>query len=195
MLLPATEPGSFLGKRVATADGLVDLAPADLVADLDRLSRAEADLSRPGVLRLIGRRDRRTHNCWMHNNSHIRQPDGNTALLHPDDAAARGHRRRRAGRGQQRHRVGRGRGVPHRPTSPAASSWCRTGGATRRPGRERARALAGANINTVIPGGATHMDPVSGQAVMLAHEVEVRPPTARGPGLRPLSGCGARCWR
>lgn len=35
--------------------------------------------------------------------------------------------------------------------------------------------LAGVNINDVIPGGAAHMDPVSGQAVMLAHKVEVAP--------------------
>ncbi|MGA8845066.1 MAG: molybdopterin-dependent oxidoreductase, partial [Nocardioides sp.] len=90
VLLPPTEPGSFLGSRVATEDGLVDLAPADLVADLARLLAAEAELSRPGVLRLIGRRDRRSHNSWMHNNSHIRQPDGNAALLHPADASERG---------------------------------------------------------------------------------------------------------
>ncbi len=174
VLLPATEPGSFLGSRVATDDGLVDLAPADLVADLDRLAAAEADLSRPGVLRLVGRRDRRSHNSWMHNNSHIRQPDGNTALLHPDDAAERGITdgstvEVSSGSGAVEVTVSLtddvARGVvvvPH--------GW---GHATTGP--RRARALAGANINTVVPGGAAQMDPVSGQAIMLAHEVEVRP--------------------
>jgi hypothetical protein len=29
-------------------------------------------------------------------------------------------------------------------------------------------------VNVVIPGGATSMDPVSGQAIMMAHVVEVR---------------------
>ena len=130
------------------------------------------------MLRLVGRRDRRSHNSWMHNNAHIRQPDGNAALLHPDDAAERG--------------IADGDEVevsePDRPIELPVSltddvargvvvvphGW---GHATTGP--RRARALAGANVNDVIPGGAAHMDPVSGQAVMLAHEVEVRPaPTA-----------------
>ncbi len=87
VLLPPTPPGPFLGRRVRTPDGLVDLAPANLVADLDRLARLEPELSRPGVLRLVGRRDRRSHNSWMHNNPHVRQPQGNTALMRPADAA------------------------------------------------------------------------------------------------------------
>ncbi|WP_323793150.1 molybdopterin-containing oxidoreductase family protein [Nocardioides sp.] len=174
VLLPPTEPGSFLGKRVATSDGLVDLAPADLVADLARLEASEAELSRPGVLRLVGRRDRRSHNSWMHNNSHIRQPDGNTALMHPDDAAARG--------------IADGATIEVSSATGAVEvtvsltddvapgvvvvphGW---GHATTGP--RRARALAGANINAVVPGGPAQMDPVSGQAIMLAHEVEVRP--------------------
>lgn len=174
VLLPATQPGSFLGKRVATPDRLVDLAPADLVADLSRLMASEIELSRPDVLRLVGRRDRRSHNSWMHNNDHIRQPDGNTALMHPEDAAARG--------------IGDGTAVTISSASGSVEvtvaltddvargvvvvphGW---GHATTGP--RRARALAGANINAVIPGGPTHMDPVSGQAVMLAHQVEVRP--------------------
>jgi anaerobic selenocysteine-containing dehydrogenase len=174
VLLPPTEPGSFLGRRVATSDGLVDLAPADLVADLDRLAAAEADLSRPGVLRLVGRRDRRSHNSWMHNNSHIRQPDGNTALMHPADAAARGVL------DGATIEVSSPTGAVEVPVSltddvapgvvVVPHGW---GHATS--GARRAQALAGANINTVVPGGAAQMDPVSGQAIMLAHEVEVRP--------------------
>lgn len=173
VLLPATEPGSFLGRRVATDDGLVDLAPADLLADLSRLEASEAELSRPGVLRLVGRRDRRSHNSWMHNNSHIRQPDGNTALLHPDDAAERG--------------IADGSRIEV--SSPAGAievTVALTGDVARgvvvvphgwghaTTGPRRARALAGANVNTVVPGGAAQMDPVSGQAIMVAHEVEVR---------------------
>ncbi|WP_148615654.1 molybdopterin-containing oxidoreductase family protein [Nocardioides rubriscoriae] len=173
VLLPPTEPGSFLGKRVATPDGLVDLAPADLVADLARLEAAEADLSRPGVLRLVGRRDRRSHNSWMHNNAHISQPDGNTALLHPDDAAERG--------------IADGDEVEvssptGRVTLPVSLTTDVARGVVVVPhgwghgasGARRARALPGVNVNDVVPGGAAHIDPVSGQAVMLAHEVEVR---------------------
>lgn len=172
VLLPPTEPGSFLGHRVATPDGLVDLAPADLVADLVRLEAAEADLARPGVLRLIGRRDRRSHNSWMHNNDHIRQPDGNGVLLHPDDAAARG-----IADGDEVE-VSSPTGSVRLPASltddvargvvVVPHGWGHASS-----GPRRARALPGANVNDVIPGGPAHMDPVSGQAVMLAHVVEV----------------------
>lgn len=174
VLLPPTEPGSFLGHRVATPDGLVDLAPADLLADLARLEAAEADLARPGVLRLVGRRDRRSHNSWMHNNSHIRQPAGNTALMHPDDAADRGVE---DGAQVQVSSATGAVTLPVALTTDVARGvvvvphgW---GHATS--GARRARALPGVNVNDVVPGGPAHMDPVSGQAIMLAHEVEVTP--------------------
>lgn len=180
VLLPPTEPGSFLGHRVATPDGLVDLAPADLVADLERLAASEADLARPGVLRLVGRRDRRSHNSWMHNNPYIEQPDGNTALLHPLDADERG-----IGDGDEVEVRGAAGAVrlPARLTTDVARGVVVVphGWGHRTSGASRARARAGVNVNEVVPGGAAHMEPVSGQAVMLAHEVEVSPVTALSP--------------
>ncbi|MDO3394862.1 molybdopterin-dependent oxidoreductase [Nocardioides sp. SOB44] len=180
VLLPPTEPGSFLGHRVATPDGLVDLAPADLVADLDRLAASEADLARPGVLRLVGRRDRRSHNSWMHNNPYIEQPDGNTALLHPLDAGERG-----IGDGDEVEVRGAAGAVrlPVKLTTDVARGVVVVphGWGHRASGASRARARAGVNVNEVVPGGAAHMEPVSGQAVMLAHEVEVSPVAALSP--------------
>lgn len=180
VLLPPTEPGSFLGHRVATPDGLVDLAPADLVADLERLAASEADLARPGVLRLVGRRDRRSHNSWMHNNPYIEQPDGNTALLHPLDADERG-----IGDGDEVEVHGAAGAVrlPVKLTTDVARGVVVVphGWGHRTSGASRARARAGVNVNEVVPGGAAHMEPVSGQAVMLAHEVEVSPVTALSP--------------
>lgn len=180
VLLPPTEPGSFLGHRVATPDGLVDLAPADLVADLERLAASEADLARPGVLRLVGRRDRRSHNSWMHNNPYIEQPDGNTALLHPLDADERG-----IGDGDEVEVRGAAGAVrlPVKLTTDVARGVVVVphGWGHRTSGASRARARAGVNVNEVVPGGAAHMEPVSGQAVMLAHEVEVSPVTALSP--------------
>ena len=180
VLLPPTEPGSFLGHRVATPDGLVDRAPADLVADLERLAASEADLARPGVLRLVGRRDRRSHNSWMHNNPYIEQPDGNTALLHPLDAGERG-----IGDGDEVEVRGAAGAVrlPVKLTTDVARGVVVAPHAVchRASGASRARARAGVNVNEVVPGGAAHMEPVSGQAVMLAHEVEVSPVTALSP--------------
>ena len=39
---------------------------------------------------------------------------------------------------------------------------------------QRAAALPGANINDVIPGGPANLEPVSGMAIMMGHEVQVR---------------------
>jgi hypothetical protein len=38
---------------------------------------------------------------------------------------------------------------------------------------KRAAKLAGDNINKIIPGGQQHMEPASGQAIMLGHFVDV----------------------
>jgi len=78
--LPPTAPGSFLGQRVPR--GLVDLAPSDVVADLDRLA-AEVEGWTSG-LRLVGRRARRRHNSWLPRSA--RGPADDALWIHPEDA-------------------------------------------------------------------------------------------------------------
>lgn len=82
--------------RSATAKALdyslkIDLVPAVLVADLDRLcQRFGEQAAKPGLL-LIGRRDLRTNNSWMHNSYRLVKGKDRCALfLHPQDAAAHG---------------------------------------------------------------------------------------------------------
>ena len=83
--LPATEPGSFLGKRVPR--GRVNLAPASVLADLPRLQTWVEDRENGRGLQLIGRRRRTHHNSWLPRG----RAEGPLALLiHPDDAAVRG---------------------------------------------------------------------------------------------------------
>jgi anaerobic selenocysteine-containing dehydrogenase len=88
-LLPPHEGGDFLGSRVVTDDGRVDLAPADLVeasADLD--ADFEIERSRRGELKLISKREQHSHNSWLHN--HPRFVEGkrstNYLYMHPEDA-------------------------------------------------------------------------------------------------------------
>lgn len=68
-----------------TPSGKVELAPKLL---RDDLQRAAADLARaPEALVVIGRRDVRSNNSWMHNLPVLAKgPMRCTALLHPDDA-------------------------------------------------------------------------------------------------------------
>jgi anaerobic selenocysteine-containing dehydrogenase len=74
-----------LPEMLRTPSGKVELAPASLVADM---LRAAADLARPAPdLVIIGRRDVRTNNSWMHNLPILAKgPFRCTALVHPLDA-------------------------------------------------------------------------------------------------------------
>jgi anaerobic selenocysteine-containing dehydrogenase len=75
--------------RLLTADGRIRLTPSAYLADLARL---EAGLAVPGPeLVLIGRRQLRSNNSWMHNAPRLmRGPDRCTLMLNPRDARARG---------------------------------------------------------------------------------------------------------
>lgn len=80
-------PGAFL-RAVLTRDGRVDVAPADVMADVPRAAaRCKREAAEPPRLRLIGRRQRRSHNSWMNGVATLRKPDDGPRLaIHPDDA-------------------------------------------------------------------------------------------------------------
>jgi anaerobic selenocysteine-containing dehydrogenase len=81
-----------LPERLCTPDRRIHLVPPPFEADLPRL---EAWLGAPppsdGSLLLVGRRQLRSNNSWMHNSRRlVKGPVACTLVLHPDDAAARG---------------------------------------------------------------------------------------------------------
>jgi anaerobic selenocysteine-containing dehydrogenase len=83
--LGALEP--CLPERLKTRDGRIALAPELLVADVARLEQHLADLEDAAPMVLIGRRDVRTCNSWMHNYKRLmRGKDRCTLMIHPDDA-------------------------------------------------------------------------------------------------------------
>ncbi|GAC1336319.1 MAG: molybdopterin oxidoreductase family protein [Myxococcales bacterium] len=72
--------------KVRTADGRVDLLPAPLLADAERVEASLALV--PQELVLIGRRHLRTNNSWMHNvQPLVKGPPRDHLLVHPADAA------------------------------------------------------------------------------------------------------------
>ena len=75
--------------RLATPDKRIRLAPREFAADMARLA---AELDRPvAELVLIGRRQLRNNNSWLHNSLRlVKGKDRCSLLMHPDDAAARG---------------------------------------------------------------------------------------------------------
>jgi anaerobic selenocysteine-containing dehydrogenase len=79
-----------------TPDGMIQAAPAPLLDDLARveaaLSQAQASADGAGhPVTVIGRRDLRSNNSWMHNLPTLAKgPERCLALVHPKDAAAAG---------------------------------------------------------------------------------------------------------
>src|SRR5215204_809215 len=75
-----------LPEVLRTPSGKVELAPEPIVADIDRL-RAALARERNGHLVLIGRRQLRSNNSWMHNlPALVKGKDRCTLHIHPDDA-------------------------------------------------------------------------------------------------------------
>jgi anaerobic selenocysteine-containing dehydrogenase len=170
--------------RLTTADRKVHLAPAIYLADLARLAARHAAAG-PGVapagapgsgadgLVLIGRRQLRSNNSWMHNSLRlVKGPVRCTLLIHPDDAAARGLADGRVARISTRRgaielpveisdEVMRGVvSVPH--------GWGHTRGGVR---LQVAAARPGQSINDIIDPSV--IDELSGTSALFGQSVEV----------------------
>ena len=77
-----------LPQAIATPDGKIALAAAPFLADIPRLEQAIDDgRFAHGTLRLIGRREMRSNNSWMHNlQPLVKGPKRCTAMISPADA-------------------------------------------------------------------------------------------------------------
>src|SRR5690606_36158836 len=79
-----------LPEVLRTPDGMISLAPELLLADVERL-RAGLSARRDHPFVLVGRRDLRSNNSWMHNVEVLVKGRPRCTLhVHPDDAAAVG---------------------------------------------------------------------------------------------------------
>jgi anaerobic selenocysteine-containing dehydrogenase len=157
-----------------TPSGRVELAPPPLVADVARLRAAMVRLRAPAAtLLLIGRRELRSNNSWMHNLAPLVKGDELCTLqMHPSDAA----------------RLGLADGAPARITSevgsvtaPVRISEAIMPGVVSLPhgwghglpgSRMRVAAEhAGVSINRLIPDAG--VEPLSGTAILNAVPVTV----------------------
>jgi anaerobic selenocysteine-containing dehydrogenase len=157
-----------------TASGRIELAPEPIVADVERL-RAALGRERNGGMVLIGRRQLRSNNSWMHNlDPLVRGPMRCTAHVHPDDAERLGlvdggHARVSSRAGQVE--------VPVEVTDavmPGVVSiphgWGHDAAGAR---MSVAAAHAGTNSNALAD--ETVVDPLSGNAVLNGIPVELAP--------------------
>jgi anaerobic selenocysteine-containing dehydrogenase len=156
-----------------TPSGMVELAPEPLVADVERLRSA---LGRPaGGMRLIGRRDLRSNNSWMHNVEVLVKGRPRCTLhVHPDDASRLG-----LADGEPASVVSRAGTV----TIPAEVTDAIRPGVVSiphgwghdLPGVELSVARRYAGVNTNLLADEELVDPVSGNAVLNGIPVEVTP--------------------
>jgi anaerobic selenocysteine-containing dehydrogenase len=161
-------------ERVRTPDGLVDLAPAPLLADVPRVARF-VDEPPAGDVVLIGRRHLRSNNSWMHNvRSLVKGPDRAALLVHPDDARRLGLEHGK--RARLRSRIGEVEvsvevtadiapgvvSLPHGYGHEAAKDTLRTAGA-----------VPGVNMNAITDDAL--VEPLTGTAILNGTPVQIAP--------------------
>ena len=82
-LLEPNKGGDFLGERVVTDDGLVDLAPGELVEAARRLEPVfEQERAQRDKLKLISKREQHSHNSWLHNHPRFVEGKRSTNYLY-----------------------------------------------------------------------------------------------------------------
>jgi anaerobic selenocysteine-containing dehydrogenase len=82
-LLRKNQGDDFLGQRVVTEDGLVDLAPDDLVEAVGKLDAVfEEERTQRAKLKLISKREQHSHNSWLHNHPRFVEGKRSTNYLY-----------------------------------------------------------------------------------------------------------------
>jgi anaerobic selenocysteine-containing dehydrogenase len=156
-----------------TPSGKIELAPPEITADVPRL---RSRLSRPdGHLTLVGRRDLRSNNSWMHNiETLVRGRPRCTLWVHPDDAARLGLADGAPAR--VRSRAGRVE-VPVEVTDAIMPGVVSVphGWGHDAPGIALRVASAHAGVNSNLLADELAMDPLSGNAVLNGIPVTIEP--------------------
>jgi anaerobic selenocysteine-containing dehydrogenase len=180
-LRPDHAPGSFLGARVLTDDGKIDLAPSPLLAQAARLESVWEDERREARrLKLITKRQVITHNSWTHNHEEmIKNERTNHLYVHPDDAARLGLTE--GSYADVSTDVATVR-VPVRvlpDLMPGTVALPHGWGHQHATGLSVASKTAGVNVNLLAADGPDRIERLSGMAHLTGFVVDVRP--AAGP--------------
>jgi anaerobic selenocysteine-containing dehydrogenase len=179
VLLSPNRGGDFLGHRVLTRDGKVDLAPEDLVAEGPEILEAShaRERAQRQVLKLISKREKHSHNSWMHNAPSLVSGPRRTNYLymHPDDASAR-----RLSEGDMA-RVRTDHGAVEAPVRltddlmPGTIALPHGWGHGAADGLQVARAAAGVNVNRLAPSGPGTVERFAGMTHLTGIPTTVEP--------------------
>ena len=177
VLAPRWEGGT-LRRKLRHDDGLVHLDAEEIGREVERLERLEGAAGEEFPLRLIGLRELRSHNSWMHNSEKLMRGDReHRARIHPADAAERG--------------VGDGEAVLISSAHGEVELACRLTeevkpGTVAVPhgwghagGWETANAAGGANVNVLASSEPEDLEPLAGMAFLNGIPVQIDPVAAR----------------
>ncbi len=175
-------------EMLRTPSGKIELAPRELVRDARRLERSMERLAEADTMVLVGRRDLRSNNSWMHNlEVLVKGKERCTLHVHPDDAARLGVRHRDVARVTSRTGAvevlveltdGVMRGVVSMP-----HGWGHD-----RDGADLGVAGEYAGVNSNLLGDGQLIDPLSGNAVLNGIPVRVEPAVAPDPHEKDTPG-------
>ena len=162
----------ILASKLRTRSKRVRLAPEAVVGEVDR-ANATAEVPDTGFpLRLIGMRELRSHNSWMHNSPLLMRGERVHALrVHPDDADAHGLE---DGGGVRIESKAGAVEVPVVVTdemTPGAVALPHGWG--HRGGWRLANASGGANVNVLASGAPEDLEPLAGMAFLNGIPVRV----------------------
>jgi len=174
-LRKANTGGDFLGQRVHTDNGKVQLAPPELLGKMSDLNPRDNDEPHR-ALRLITKREIATHNSFGHNYARFLETDfdRNYVYMHPEDAQrmqlsqddlADVHSRSGSIRLPVKLDADLEQGVvavPH-------------GWGHQASGQTIARGSAGVNVNILASSGPEHVDAFSGMSRLTGIPVDVKP--------------------
>jgi formate dehydrogenase len=169
----------ILRAKLRTASKRIDLAPQAIVSELGRLSEVREEAGE-FPLRLIGLRELRSHNSWMHNAPLLMRGERVHALrIHPGDAAEHGLEDGCTARLQSKSGAVE---VPVAVTdemTPGAVAlphgWGHSGG------WQVANANAGVNVNLLASGAPEDLEALAGMAHLNGIPVRVSAVSAPAP--------------
>ena len=162
-----------LKTKVRHSDSKVRLDPPEIAGELRRIKGAVVETSSERPLQLIGLRELRSHNSWMHN-SELLTRGGRSQPLHMNPKDAEGHGVTEGAMVRLSSKDGSVE-VPVTLTedmSPGtvalAHGWGHSGG------WKTANGLGGVNVNLLAPSGAEDLEPLAGMAFLNGIAVSVQ---------------------
>ena len=86
-LIKDSLPTGIMSETLMTEDKKVDLLPQEMASEIKRLRQDDFYAQSAYPLRMIGMREKLTHNTWMHNSKTLTgRSKQHLARIHPDDA-------------------------------------------------------------------------------------------------------------